>query len=196
MTEDTAAKPKRIRKPKADALLHRKPALPEDPLDAVIAKAEAGDLTDVIALLLWKQRHENPNFTLELHPRDINGLKACVEYLEVTPTVRVFRPGGVEATPERVHPRDPNKIIPGRPAIPPKPYIIVQMTDEKGDAFVPIENNEQDFAKQQDAQKLQRMKDQAVTIARALQGDLTSGQFSTSTIADAINCLSALAGSR
>lgn len=184
---------KKRAKPRPDALL--KKAAAQDPLDALVAKAEAGDLTDAIALMLWQNRFDNPGFTVEIHPKDLKGFQDCVEYLEVRPTVRVYRPGGVPAQ-EAIPAVGNRRAVPARAAIPPRPYVVVQMTDAKGDAFVPIENNQQDFDRQKAANAERAARDQALSLAQALSNDVQSGQFSTGNIQDAIICLRTLAARR
>jgi hypothetical protein len=64
----------------------RKQAL--DPLDELAQ----GDPLRVIALMLWKNRHREPDMYVQITERDIEGFEACVNYLKVKPTVLIKRP--------------------------------------------------------------------------------------------------------
>jgi hypothetical protein len=62
----------------------------KDPLDELAT----GDLKRIIALMLWKQRHENPEMAVLINRKDLKGLRDCAAYLEVEPDVRIFRRQG------------------------------------------------------------------------------------------------------
>lgn len=172
--------------PKTDKQMKQAP----DPLDQFIAACQEGP--EAIMLMLWLQRFENPGFTVEVHPKDIKAFYDCVNYLEVKPQIQVLRPGGAPAV-EAVPAHGNRRAIPGRAAIPPKNYAVIQMVDENGNTFVPIESDE-DAAKRRDLENaIRRAKDNAITIANALRNDITSGQFSTGNLQDAITALTTLA---
>ncbi len=158
----------------------RKPETQTDPLDRF---ATAG-LEKALQLVLWKSRFENPEFTVTVTPEDLKAFEDCVNYLKtnertgesVRPQVRVFRPEGI---PER--------------NIAPKNYVVVQMLDQDGNTFRPIENNEADRQRQVTADDRRRLRDRCNVIAANLQTDLGSNTFSTSTIQEAIQTLRQLA---
>ena len=108
----------------------------ENPIDSFIADATENQW-NAIALMLWKERHRNPSFTVEITERDIAAFEKCIDYLEVEPKLRIFRPGAVPA-------RDPvpaagdRPAVPARPAIQGRPVAVIQMTDKDGNAIVPI----------------------------------------------------------
>lgn len=167
----------------------RKPVL--DPLDAFAA----ADSTEALKLLFWKRRHENPAFAEQITPEDLQGFHDCVNFLEVKPGVKVqpkiviHRPGGV---PARLAQQVGNKLIPGKDAIPPKDYVVVQMVDQDGNGFVPIENSEEARERQIQADQARRVRERATIIAGQLATDLSMQTFSTATIQDAIAALRAL----
>ena len=174
----------------ATATRKKVPPAPADPLDTFIKAANEGP--EALMLMLWLERFRNPAFTVEVHPKDLQGFYQCVEYLGVKPQIQVIRPGGAPAIDAR--PAMGNrKAVPGRAAIPPKNYVIIQMVDQDGNAFVPVENNEQDRDRQIQTEAARRAKDNAITIANALRVDVQSGQFSTGNLNDAINALITLA---
>lgn len=162
---------------------------PDDPIDAFVKAAQDGP--EAIMLLLWKMRFDNPSFSVEIHPKDLKGFYECVEYLKVQPKIQVLRPGGVPAV-EGTPAVGNRRATPPRAAIPPKNYAVIQMVDEKGDTFVPIENNQVDFDEQARANKVRQAKDQAGSVVTALRNDIGSGQFSTGNINDAIAILTVL----
>jgi hypothetical protein len=79
----------------------RKQAL--DPLDALAQ----GDPLRVIALMLWKNRHREPDMYVQITERDIEGFEACVNYLKVKPTVLIKRPRIVRASSASAVPNSP-----------------------------------------------------------------------------------------
>lgn len=191
MDEAPATKPKRShhrKKPDPAGLLEK---LPEDPVDALVEQVRRGDTNRVLQLLLWKQRFENPGFTVELHPADIRAFDECVAYLGITPTVHVIRPGGAPA--REAFTTNRGQTVPAKPALPPKPYVVVQMTDDQGHTFVAIENNVADYERQQQAKAADQVRANARSIAGQLQAMANSGSFSTATINDAARALLLLA---
>jgi len=128
---------------------------------------------------------------VQVTPEDISGFRACVDYLSVVPSIKVHRPGGVPARPQQER---NGKVIPGREEIPPKPYALVQMLDQDGNGFVPIENNQGDRDRQIQAESVRRIKERCNVVAGALATDLSTNTFSTSTIQEAIQALRTLAG--
>lgn len=160
------------------------PDVTYDPLD-IFAK---GGLAEVVMMLFWRQRFDNPGFTVEVHPEDLKGFADCTAYLKVRPQIRVYRPGGVPA--KAAIPATGNRrAVPGREAIPPKNYVVVQMVDEKGDAFVPIENNQDAFDRAEQAKQVQRTREGAKALAAQLESDVASQTFSASTIREAAAAL-------
>lgn len=192
--EDAPVKKRSHHKKKPDPNgLMPTPRTPASPLDELLALADGGSLAPALMLMFWKQRFENPEFTMQLHPNEEAAFSACVKYLEVTPTIRVFRPGGIPA--QEGSPAQGNRrAVPPRAAIPPKDYIVVQMVGADGNAFKPIENNQEDRDRQIKADAFRRIKDQARQIAQQLASDAQQGTFSTDTIGQAINALTTLAG--
>lgn len=155
-----------------------------DPLDALAQ----GDPKNVIALMLWKARHREPDLYVQIEEKDIAGFEACVEYLKVKPVVKIARPEGLQAQ-EAIAATGNRRAVPARSATPPKPYVIVTLTDEKGDAIRPVENNEADFDIARDAQQLRRARDHAPELANRIVNQARSGEFSLSDIQDAANAL-------
>jgi hypothetical protein len=169
-----------------------KPAEPPQPKDALDALA-LGPVKDIVALMLWKNRHNEPDMAVKLTEHDLRGFRACVEYLRVVPEVRIVRPqglpghGGIPVTRTR-------SAIPPQEPTPPKPYIVIALV-EKGseNAIRPVENNEEDFAAAAEAREFRHARDIALQIAGQLQRDVATGNYSSSTIDEAVKCLVALA---
>ncbi len=161
----------------------------EDPLDTLAN----GDPKDVIALILWKNRNKEPDMSVQITEHDIKGFQDCVEYLKVTPEVTIKRPQGM---PAQVARRDlgSNRTIPAREAIPPRDYIVVNLV-EKGteNRIVPVENNQEDYDKQQQAAAVRKARDQAQSLADALIGQARTGEFSTAVMQDAAQALVTMA---
>lgn len=160
-------------------------------LDALDQLALA-DPKEIIALLLWKDRHRNPEMTVQFTEKDIAGFKACVEYLEVVPKVRIQRPQGLPAQ-EAIPAEGNRRAIAARAAEPPRPFVVVQVVDAKGDSIKPIENDEEGAQLRDQAETLRRHRDGAAALANQLIADARSGNFSSSMVIEAAESLKALA---
>lgn len=163
-----------------------------DALDAFEAMCNEEDPSRALMLMFWKHRNDDQPFTMDITAADIKGFEDCVKYLEVQPQIRVFRPQGQPA-----HPGAPatesRSAIPPRPAGKPKDYVVIQLVDQHGDAFVPIENNEADLQKSQEAQRMRRIRESAPQLAAQLVADIQANTTSTSTILEAAEALKLLA---
>ena len=166
----------------------KKAAPPPDPLNAFAD----GDPFKAVAILLWKDRHRNPEMAVQVTPADLKGFAECVQYLKVTPEVRIHRPEGrpaQAAVPERAG----RSAIPARPAEPPRPYVMIQLVDKDGSAIKPVENNEDDYQRGIQADKRRQAREQADSLVTALRGELASGDFNKSTIDGVCDALLVLA---
>lgn len=170
----------------------------EVPLDT-LDQAIAGWSTEMWAkMLLWKQRMTNQELTVQVTEHDIRGWQACVEYLGISTQLKIHRPQGRPATPEvpavpGTRQRPGRSAIPARPADPPRPFVLVQLLDQDGNAFRPIEDNEEDRRRQEEAERLRRARDHGRELAQQLQRDMAAGVYSNATIGDAAAALMALA---
>lgn len=183
MTEE-ATKPKRAARAPAT------PLPPPDPLDAFVTLAN-GDARQALMLMFWKQRLENPGFSIQVAPADLTGFAACVDYLEVTPRIQIVRPQGLPAQ-DPIPAQGNRRAVPGRAAQPPRNYVVIQMVDERGDAFVPIENNEEDHVRSLKAKEAKRLRDAAPQLAAQLQADMNQNLYSNETIQRAVATLKLL----
>ena len=161
-----------------------------DPLE-LFAKLAERDPKQAIMLLFWKARHQNPEFTVNITPEDVKGFTDCVNYLQVEPEVRIYRPQGLPAQ-ASVPAHGNRRAVPGREAKPPKPFVVVQMVDAEGNAIVPIENNEEDLAAGAKAKNLARIRENAPSLHARLMADVRTGNLSTDIITEAANNLLAL----
>lgn len=153
--------------------------LPDDPLR-------------VIALMLWKNRHREPDMYVQITEQDIIGLDDCTRYLEVKPVVRIERPGGLPAQ-DAIPASRNRRAVPARSAMPPKPYVVVTLVDEQGNLIKPIENNEADYDTAQESTAIRAAKDKAPQLAQMIVRQASSGEISLSDIQDAANALVILA---
>ena len=163
-----------------------------DALDAFVAICNEQDPSRAIMLLYWKNRHQEPQFSINVTAADLKAFEDCVEYLKVKPEIRVFRPQGAPAHPGSPA-TDTRSAIPPRPAGKPKDYVVIQMVDEEGNAIVPIENNEQDLQRGQEAQRIKRIRETAPQLAAQLIADLQANTTSSSTVMEAAEALKLLA---
>ena len=156
-----------------------------NPLDTLVNS----DPKRTIALLLWKMRHDNPEFSVRIEPKDIQGFEDCVNYLDIIPEVRIFRPQGHPAQPA-VEAQPPSKRnpqglpgFPARPAEPPRNFVVVGMFVEgTQDAFKPIENNEADKDLADKKERLRRIKEPSSSLAAQVRNAASVGEFSASSV--------------
>jgi hypothetical protein len=161
---------------------------PRTKLDKLDALAQ-GDPLKILALMLWKNRLREPDLFMQIEEKDIDGFEDCVRYLKVIPEVLIERPAGLPAQPAipATHHR---RAVPARPATPPKPFVIVTLTDaQTGDCFRPIENNEHDYDRSLEMAKIKRIREQAPQMASRLVEQVNKGELSLSDAQDAAEAL-------
>lgn len=151
-----------------------------------------GDPQRVMALMLWKARMREPDMYVQITEADIKGFDDCCRYLKARPQVRVFRPAEIPA--QAAIPATGNRrAVAAREAIPARPYVMVVLTDEKGDVIKPVENNEADYEASQGAAQIRKARDQAPDLANRIVNGARTGEYSLSDIQDAANALLILA---
>jgi len=160
---------------------------PTDPLDALAQ----GDPREVITMLLWKNRHHNPELTELITLEDLEKFTACVDYLKVKPEVMIMRAPGAPAFPGNAA-----KGLPPQSAGPPRPFVVVSIV-ERGtqNAIRPVENNEDDHRKATATAQRRAARDSAPGMAAALQAGVQTGTYSTDTMLEAARLLMVLASS-
>lgn len=159
----------------------------QDPLDALAT----GDPLQVMALMLWKNRLRNPDMAVQIDENDLQGYQDCVNYLKVKPTVKIYRPEGVPA--QAAIPAQGNRrAVPARAEIPARPYVMVVLVDQKGDAIRPVENNEADYQAAQDQGRIQRYREQAQGLAGQLMNQARTGEYSLAVMQECADALIAL----
>ena len=166
----------------------KKPAR-QDPLDALAS----GPLENVIAQILWKNRHRDPSMTVVIRPADLQGLADCCAHLKVTPSVAIVRPAGREATPA-VPPKGNRPGIPAMPAEPARPQVVVALV-AKGtmDAIVPLENNDDDAQILHRETERRRWQSKAQQLAMSASSMAGRGDVSTAVLGEIAECLQAFA---
>jgi hypothetical protein len=161
-----------------------------DPLDALVD----GPREKVIALMLWKNRHQDPSMTAVLRPDDIQGLEDCCAHLKITPAVAIVRPAGRAATPA-IPARGNRPGIPAMPAEAPRPHVVVALV-AKGtmDAIVPLENNDDDAELLHRTTERKRWQSKAMMLAGSARGMASGGDVSTAVLNEIAECLQVFAG--
>lgn len=164
--------------------------LHQHPLDALAA----GDPKKVIALMLWKARHRQPDMYVQIDEKDLNGFEACVHYLKVIPEVDIRRPSGLPVQ-EAVAATHTRRAVPGREATPPKPYVVVRLVESGTENMIkPVENNQEDYDTAKHAARVRKARDQAPELAERIVSAARSGEMSLSDIQDTADALLLLAG--
>ena len=182
---------------KTTAQQAKAPPPPQDVLDRIARMAPK----EIIALMLWQDRHANPGLARTITTKDLEGLEACLAYLKVDAEVQVIRPPGRPAQ-EAFTTKD-RGTIPAVPAGPPKPFVTVALIEKGsgttptgpvvGNAITPVENNEKDYDRAMEAKALQRLRETAPTLAAQIRNDEARGILSKATILEAADALLALA---
>lgn len=142
----------------------------------------ASDPKQIIALLLWKERHTNPEMVVQINESDIKGLADCTTYLGIEADVRIYRRPALP-------PHDAIPGTPGRagvnafPGMPAADFVTVAMV-AKGteDTFRPIENNEKDAEIAERIRNRQRLVANATPIANRVKNSAAVGDFSQNDI--------------
>lgn len=162
--------------------------------DLLDALAE-GDPKRVIALMLWKARHRNPDMFVQIDEMDIKAFDESCTYQKLKPAVLIKHPPGLPA--QAATPAMGNRrAVPARAATPPKPFVIVTLVEAGTENVIrPVENNQKDFDVAQDSAQLRKARDQAPDMAERLMLQGRTGEYSLSDITDAANALLVLARS-
>jgi hypothetical protein len=176
----------------------KKKAAAPAPLDTLDQALKNWSVEMWTKMVLWKNRNAIPELTVQVTEKDITAWQQCIDYLGITTQLKIYRPQGrpaqaaipeVPGTPQRPG----RSAIPARAQEPPRPFILVQLLDQDGNTFRPIENSEEARREQEQAERLRRAKDEARSLAGQLQHDMAVGVYSNSLIADAAQALIALA---
>lgn len=172
-----------------------KKATPMDPLDRFAEQAKA-DPRLAVQMLLWKGRFENPEMTVVVSEKDLTGFRESCDYLKVTPDVLIVRPQGRQPT-AGAPAQGKRRAVAASSGEPPRPFVVVSLVNRgTTDAIKPIENNEEDAQRRDEATALRKVRDTAVSLASALLSDLQQNQFSSATIREAAQALQVLARAR
>lgn len=117
----------------------------------------AADPAAQLMMLLWLNRHQQPELCAIVREADIDAFQASVDYTKQHPQVL---------------------------ALPRKDYVAVVLVDQYGGAVRPCESNEVDFAKAQAGAKARQAREQIDRLAEMVAGQARAGDFSSSTIID------------
>jgi hypothetical protein len=160
-----------------------------DPLDALMQ-----DPLKVMALMIWVNRHRNPDMFFQINEADLEAFDACMKYQKLKPGVLIKRPPEIPG--QAAIPATGNRrAIPARAAIPARPYVMVSLVeiDKAGklteNAIRPVENNEDDYDTQQQVAAVRRAKDRAPDLANQILKGAANGETSLSDIQDAADAL-------
>lgn len=146
-----------------------------DPLDALV---DAGPYR-AAQLLLWKQRIQNPELSVQITAEDIKGFADCTKYLDIKPALLIWRRPGVEPQPGMPATGKRRAVAP-TPGMPPAPFVTVRLVVQgTHDGFRPIENNETDYDAAAMAVKIRQLRQDIPQLANAVRGMIASGDYST-----------------
>lgn len=133
----------------------------------------------LIGLLLWRDRFRNPSLSVTLTERDVISLKACTDFQGIEPAVEIWkRPNGLIVA-----------MVQAGSKIVDKEGNITSL----GDAITPIEDNQADKDKADQARRIQAVRDGANALAARLISEDSQGIATRSTITEAADALRLLA---
>jgi hypothetical protein len=158
----------------------------------VLDQLAEGPLEKLVMLMFWRERFRNPEMSLQITEQDLKGFEDCMTYLDVKPQLAAYRPQGRPAQ-EAVPARPGHRGVAARPAEPPRPFVFLGVVDGKGYQLKPIENNEDDAARRDEANAVRRAREKAPQLASLLLGMCQQGTFSNAEIQDAARTLTVLA---
>lgn len=144
-----------------------------------------------VQLILWKFRHTNPEMSVVISEQDVQGFRACVDYLEVEPVMRCFQPGGLPERP--AFKKKDGSEMPARPATPPREECVVQLADKDGHAITPIEQSQEEQAKGRQGKELAMTRGKVPGLVADLRQMSMRGETSTSMLEEACGALLVLA---
>ena len=160
----------------------------------IIERIAALPPRQIIALLLWKDRHRNPGLTQTITAKDLEGLEACLNYLKTEGEVSIVRPAGRPAQPAFTSKEQGAQ--PARPADPPRDFVVVALVEKGsatpgviGNAITPVENNEEDAKLADRARLVAQIKPTVPRLAAALANEQATGDISLATCNDVIEAL-------
>jgi len=156
---------------------HPKKAIPKTPMQAFAQAAPQ----EHIALLLWKMRHANPELAVTVTEADVKGYMDCISYLKVTPEVKVFEHRGATVI-----------------ALLEKDTEIRDKTTgalvSRGNAIKPVENNEADFQRAEQHERVRMIRQTAPQLAQTLLNAANRGEFSEDLVREAAQALQIMGG--
>ena len=184
-------------------------AVEQHPMDALVA-----DPVKAMALLLWKNRIQNPEMGVAITPKDLNGFAQAVQYLEVQAQVRMFRRGEnayvqmVDAASKVVVRRkvgakdkDGNDIIAdrdfdlevagGKYAIEPGDIVV-----SIGNAIKPIENNEADYDAAARAERIRQAKVTLPSLTTQVRNGAVAGTISKEMVVELCDMMTTILNSQ
>lgn len=152
-----------------------------------------GDPKEVIALMLWRARHHNPELSQQITLKDIHAFRSSCDYMGAVPEVVIVRPEGRLAQ-EAIPAAGNRRGVAARPAEPPRPYVFVGVV-EKGsmNSIKPIESDEDGAQRRDEATAIRRHVERANALSGILIAACQAGTFSTAEITEAAQTLQALA---
>lgn len=183
-------------------------AVPQHPMDALVA-----DPMKMMAVLLWKNRIQNPDMGVGITPKDLEGFAQAVQYLDVQAQVRTFRRNEnayvqmVDAASKVVVRRkvgakdkDGNdivvdkdfdlEVVGGKYALEPGDVIV-----SIGNSIRPIENNEADYDAAARAERVRQAKVSAPALAMQVKNGAIAGTISKEMVCEVCDALTTIVNS-
>ena len=180
-------------------------AVPQHPMDALVA-----DPMKMMALVMWKNRIQNPDMGVAITPKDLEGFAQAVDYLKVQAQVRMFRRGEnayvqmVDAASKvvvrrKVGAKDKEghdiiadrdfdlEVVNGQYALEPGDVIV-----SIGNGIRPIENNEADYDAAARAERVRQAKVTAPSLAMQVKNGAIAGTISKEMVCEVCDVLMTL----
>lgn len=127
--------------------------------------SDTNKLHELMALMIWTQRHHLPGPIIRIEQRDREAFKKSLEYNEQAVRVNIEDRKGAT---------------------------LIHLTDDNGDQIVFTESEEFDLDKKLAADRLRMIKQNASSVAAQIRSDIANGVMSNDTLMEACNALDAL----
>jgi hypothetical protein len=133
------------------------------------------DYSKELMQVLWHYRHAKPSLSITVSEEDEKAFNECCDYLKIEPKISTVNRPAI------------NKDGINKPA-----YSIIALTDQDGNTFAPIENNEKDYALAESARTRRRLAANAERLAENVKNNAANGDFSSSDIQELCDTVKAL----
>ena len=154
---------------------HPKRAIPKTPMESFVQASPDNHIT----MLLWMNRFNNPEMAVTVTEADVKAFQDCMTYLKVIPSIKVSQRNGratIALLEKDTEIRDKK----------------TQEIVSQGNAIKAVENNEADFQRAEQSERIRMIRQNAPQLANAIKVGAMAGEFSSDLILQAAEALQVL----